>query len=209
MNFSLHAEFAGAQVVPVLEFSNVAQVIPVLDILSEHQFNLVEITLRHALAKDALALALKNYAHLSIGVGSVTSRIALTQCIAMQPAFAVSPGLTLNILKEAQSAHFPLLPGVSTASEIMQGLECNIDCFKFFPAESAGGVQALKSFSGPFKEVQFCPTGGIRLENLHHYLALPNVFCVGASWFVSAQDLAEQNWEKIRRLTKQVRASLA
>jgi 2-keto-3-deoxy-6-phosphogluconate aldolase len=41
-------------------------------------------------------------------------------------------------------------------------LERGITYAKLFPAELVGGVKALKAFAGPFGQVRFCPTGGIR-----------------------------------------------
>ena len=74
------------------------------------------------------------------------------------------------------------LPGVATAGDIMRGLDLGLDRFKFFPAEASGGIAALKALSGPFSQVRFCPTGGIRPDNAAEWLALPSVLCVGGSW---------------------------
>ena len=66
----------------------------------------------------------------------------------------------------------------------MRGLDLGLERFKFFPAESAGGIAALKALSGVFGNVRFCPTGGIRVDTAAAWLALPSVLCVGGSWLV-------------------------
>ena len=58
--------------------------------------------------------------------------------------------------------------------------------FKFFPAEAAGGLPALKALAGPFGDIRFCPTGGIREETASQWLAHPSVLCVGGSWILPA-----------------------
>jgi 2-dehydro-3-deoxyphosphogluconate aldolase/(4S)-4-hydroxy-2-oxoglutarate aldolase len=71
---------------------------------------------------------------------------------------------------------------------------------KFFPAHLSGGVEMLKALSGIFQKVKFCPTGGVQLNNMAQFLALPNVFVVGGSW-ISPKDLVQQqNWAAITEL---------
>ena len=79
--------------------------------------------------------------------------------------FIVSPGLTDPLARAAIASGVPFLPGVATAGDIMRGLDLGLDRFKFFPAEAAGGLPALKALAGPFGDVRFCPTGGIRADS--------------------------------------------
>ena len=93
-------------------------------------------------------------------------------------------------------------PGVATASELMLGLENGLDTFKFFPAETSGGAGALKALSGPFQHAQFCPTGGISLDNISNYLALDCVLTVGGSWLTPADLVQAQDWDAITTLAQ-------
>ena len=95
----------------------------------------------------------------------------------------------------------PLLPGIATASEILMGYRFGYRRFKLFPAEVCGGVQALRSFSGPFAGVRFCPTGGVRQENLADYLALDNVMGVGGTWMAPRAAVETADWQTISRLS--------
>ena len=106
----------------------------------------------------------------------------------------------------AQYADIPLIPGIATASELMRGLERGWRRFKFFPAESSGGVAALKGFAGPFAQARFCPTGGIDLAKAPAYLALPNVACVGGSWMLPADALKAKDWQRIGDLAREAAA---
>jgi 2-dehydro-3-deoxyphosphogluconate aldolase/(4S)-4-hydroxy-2-oxoglutarate aldolase len=99
-----------------------------------------------------------------------------------------------------------LLPGVATGSEIMQAQADGYQQLKFFPALQAGGFAMLKAWSGPFFDVDFCPTGGLTPENAPQFLALPNVRCVGGSWLVPADALAAGDWARITALAAQAKS---
>ena len=111
-----------------------------------------------------------------------------------------------NARRRARDASIPWIPAIATASELMRGLEHGHRRFKFFPAEAAGGVAALKGFVGPFPQVRFCPTGGIDAERAPRYLALSNVATVGGSWMVPADALAARDWSRIGALAREAAA---
>lgn len=98
--------------------------------------------------------------------------------------FIVSPGLTEPLTRAALDRGVPYLPGIANSADIMRGLDHGLDRFKFFPAEAAGGIKALKALAGPFGQVRFCPTGGISEATAPDWLALKPVLCVGGSWVV-------------------------
>jgi 2-dehydro-3-deoxyphosphogluconate aldolase/(4S)-4-hydroxy-2-oxoglutarate aldolase len=102
----------------------------------------------------------------------------------------------------ARAAGLPLLPGVMTPSDILLALELGYEIVKFFPAQQAGGVPMLQAFHGPFPAMKFCPTGGISAESAPHFLALPNVVCVGGSWLTPKAALAAEDWNEITRLAR-------
>ena len=85
----------------------------------------------------------------------------------------------------------------------MHGIDFGYTHFKFFPAEASGGIKALKSISGPFPDVTFCPTGGIGPNNYMDYLALPNVKCAGGSWLAPDDAVAAGDWDRISELARQ------
>jgi 2-dehydro-3-deoxyphosphogluconate aldolase/(4S)-4-hydroxy-2-oxoglutarate aldolase len=118
----------------------------------------------------------------------------------------VSPGLTERLAAAARARAVPLLPGVATASEAMRAREAGFTRLKFFPAESAGGAAALKALGSVFRDLRFCPTGGITAVNAPVYLALPNVVCVGGSWILPADAVAARDWTRIERLAREAAA---
>jgi 2-dehydro-3-deoxyphosphogluconate aldolase/(4S)-4-hydroxy-2-oxoglutarate aldolase len=133
-----------------------------------------------------------------VGAGTVLNEVQLAQAIDAGASFIVSPGLTNPLALAARDTEVPFLPGVATASDIMRGLDAGLDRFKFFPAEASGGIAALNALSGPFGNVRFCPTGGIRTDTAADWLALDNVLCVGGSWFVKPGDSLDAIGERAR-----------
>ena len=73
---------------------------------------------------------------------------------------------------------------------------------KFFPAEASGGVKMIKNLLGAFRftGVKFMPTGGVNLQNVSEYLAVPEIVCCGGTWIVPKDALANNDWETIERL---------
>jgi 2-dehydro-3-deoxyphosphogluconate aldolase/(4S)-4-hydroxy-2-oxoglutarate aldolase len=121
-----------------------------------------------------------------VGAGTVLDEAMLATAIDAGARFIVSPGLTDPLASAAIASGIPFLPGVATAGDIMRGLDHGLARFKFFPAEAAGGLPALKALAGPFGDIRFCPTGGIRPDTAAQWLAHPSVLCVGGSWILPA-----------------------
>jgi len=123
-------------------------------------------------------------------------------CVTAGARFLVSPGWTPSLLDAMRASGVPFLPGVSTASEVVALLERGVRDMKFFPARAAGGTEYLRSLAGPLPQARFCPTGGIGPATAPEYLALPNVGCVGGSWMVPADAVAERDWARIEALAR-------
>jgi 2-dehydro-3-deoxyphosphogluconate aldolase/(4S)-4-hydroxy-2-oxoglutarate aldolase len=202
-NERVDAVFALAPVIPVLTIANLDDALPLARALAGNGLPVLEITLRSACALDAIALIARELPDACVGAGTVLSAKDLDAVIAAGARFAISPGATDSLYREATDASIPLIPGIATASELMRGLEHGWQRFKFFPAESSGGIAGLRGLGGPFAQVRFCPTGGIDAAKAPAYLALPNVACVGGSWMVPADALAGRDWTRIGNLARE------
>lgn len=143
----------------------------------------IEVTLRTPGALAAIK-AMGSVPGAVVGAGTVIGTAQLDDALAAGTRFIVSPGLTEPLAKAAIAENIPYLPGVATAGDIMRGLDLGLDHFKFFPAEAAGGIAALRALSAPFANVRFCPTGGITAATAGDWLALDSVACIGGSWIV-------------------------
>ncbi len=190
-------------VIPVMVIEKLEQAVPLARAILKGGIRVLEITLRTPVALDAISEIRKNVPDAVVGAGTVTNSRDLYDVLDVGGLFAISPGLTPDLLNEAIRGPIALIPGISTVSELMLGLERGYEYFKFFPAEAAGGIKMLKSIAGPFPDVKFCPTGGISKSNYRDYLALDNVLCVGGSWVVPTDLVREKNWDAITELIKE------
>lgn len=170
-------------VIAVLVIEEVAHAKPVAEALVAGGVRVLEVTLRTDAALDAIR-AIREVDGAIVGAGTVTNCRQLDEAIEAGSAFVVAPGLTEPLGKAAIRERIPFLPGIATAGDLMRGRDLGLDHFKFFPAEAAGGIPALKALAGPFGDVKFCPTGGVRQETAADWLAIPQVLCVGGSWLV-------------------------
>ncbi|HAZ95397.1 MAG TPA: keto-deoxy-phosphogluconate aldolase [Porticoccaceae bacterium] len=194
---------AGNPVIPVITLDRVEDAVPLAEALVAGGLKVLEVTLRTEAAIEGIKQIIKHVPGAIVGTGTVCNeqQIKLSEDIGCQ--FMISPGATDKLLQAAQKSSVPFLPGISSVSELMRGLEYGHRDFKFFPAEAAGGVPVLKAMAGPFGDVKFCPTGGIGLHNVLAYLALPNVLCVGGSWIAQPKLIQEKNWAEIENLARE------
>jgi len=192
--------FSMGKIVPVLVIKDVADALPIAEAILQSGLKVLEVTLR---TPSALAVIKEIATHLPqaiIGAGTVTNADMLKRSREAGAQFAISPGLTKDLLKAGQQGDIALIPGISSISELMDGIDYGYDHLKFFPAEASGGVKAIKSIGGPFPDIKFCPTGGININNINDYLALPNVACCGGSWLVTDEIVKNKDWSAITKL---------
>ena len=194
--------------IAVVTVSEAARAAPLAQALVKGGVRAIEITLRTPAALAAIEAAAQVEGAV-VGAGTVLSIQDLRAATEAGAKFAVSPGSTPSLLEAARAAPIPLLPGVATASELLQGLELGYSNFKFFPAEAAGGAAVLKGLAGPFPQAKFCPTGGVTLDNAGDYLSLPNVVCVGGSWLAPDKLTAAGDWDAIEALARSAVERLA
>jgi 2-dehydro-3-deoxyphosphogluconate aldolase/(4S)-4-hydroxy-2-oxoglutarate aldolase len=194
-----------APVIPVLVIDDVAKAAPLAEALVAGGVPALEVTLRTPAALEAIT-EMSRIPGAVVGAGTVLNADQLDKALAAGARFIVSPGLTESLGKAAFAARIPFLPGVATAGDIMRGLDMGLARFKFFPAESSGGVAALKALIGPFGGVRFCPTGGITAETACSYLALPEVTCVGGTWLAPKAAIVAGDWDQVRELAQAARA---
>lgn len=202
------AVFCTSPVIPVLVIKELDHAVPLATALFAGGIRILEITLRTSVALDAVKLLTKTFPEALIGVGTIMTPEQLNQATDIGAKFALSPGKTQALLEAGCDSHIPLIPGISSVSELMEGLTLGYTHFKFFPAVPAGGINMLRAIHGPFPQAKFCPTGGINETNFADYLMLPNVSCVGGSWIVPEEAIKKENWSLITDLCFSVRQSI-
>ena len=195
-------------VIPVIVIDNANDAEPLAEALLKGGMDVIEVTCRTAAAAESLKRIKKAFPEMMVGAGTVVTLDQAKMCIDVGVSFGLAPGLNPDTVKFFQAAKTLFIPGVMTPSEIEQGLALGCKMLKFFPAGAAGGVNMLKNMAAPYASfgVKFCPTGGISLDNMNDWLALPMVSAIGGSWLATQKQIAAKEWGVI---TEQVKSALA
>jgi 2-dehydro-3-deoxyphosphogluconate aldolase/(4S)-4-hydroxy-2-oxoglutarate aldolase len=192
-------------VIPVIVIQRLEDAVPLAEALVAGGVRVLEVTLRTPVALQAME-AMAKVPGAIVGAGTLRSPADVTAAKNAGCLFGVSPGYTDALAAACKSEGLPLLPGVSTASEVMQANAAGYGFLKLFPAVAVGGVNLLKALAGPFPDVAFCPTGGISLETAPQFLSLPNVKVCGGSWLTPQDAVDAKDWARITRLAAEAAA---
>ena len=193
-------------VIPVIVIEELAQAVPLARALVAGGVKVLEVTLRTPVALQAITAIAREVPEAIVGAGTLRSAQDAEAARRAGCRFGVSPGFTPTLARACEDQGLPLLPGVSTASEVMQAGEAGYRFLKLFPATAVGGLSLLKALAGPFADVAFCPTGGITPQTAPDFLALPNVKVCGGSWLTPADALRGGDWARITQLAREASA---
>ena len=198
-------KIAACGVIPVIAIDSADAALPLADALLEGGLPVVEITFRTAAAAEVIEMICRRRPELLVGAGTVLTPKNLEAAVACGARFGVAPGLNPDIVQQAGRLGLPFVPGICTPSDIERGLALGCKIQKFFPAEACGGIDMLKALSAPYGHtgVRFVPTGGVSVNNLAAYLAMPTVAAVGGTWIAKKEDLAGGKWQEIRDRCRQ------
>ena len=195
-------QVASCGVVPVVVLEDEAQAVPTARALLAGGINAMEITFRTAAAKASIAKVAREVPEMLVGAGTVINVEQLHDAVEAGAKFIVSPGSDSEVIAEAMKLNVPITPGVVTPSEIMMGLKLGLKVFKFFPAETFGGLKTIKALCGPFPQIKFLPTGGINQATAAEYFKNPKILAVGGSWMVTKDMVAAGDFEGITAKSK-------
>ena len=200
--------FREAKIIPVLTIDRLEDAVPLALALVAGGVTTLEVTLRTPVAVEAAKAIISDVPDAVVGIGTILNADDLARAEALGAKFGISPGATPELLQAAAASRLPFAPGIATASDLMQALAHGFDLVKFFPAEQAGGIKALRALAGPFPNVLVCPTGGIGEANAATWLAEPNVVAVGGSWLCPAAEVRSGNWAGITAMCERSMKSL-
>ena len=190
-------------VIPVIAIEAIEHAVPLAEALVAGGILNLEVTLRTQYGLDAIRLINEQVPGANVGVGTVCSAGEFDAAVEAGASFVVSPGQSDELFERALLTDVPFLPGAVTATEVMAAKSAGFNILKFFPARTSGGAAAIKAFSGPFADIQFVPTGGIKPENAHDYLSLSNVRAVGGTWLTPTDLVKNGRWDEIEAIARQ------
>lgn len=194
-------------VVPVVTVPDAELAIDLSDALVAGGLPVAEVTLRTPAGLDAIA-AMAARGDLLVGAGTVTSTEQVDAALKAGARFIVSPGLDADVVRHCAARGIAVLPGVATATELQAAVRLGVTVVKLFPAEVAGGLALVQALAGPFPQIRFVPTGGIKPASVVDYLSCPAVAAVGGSWLATTSLLADKNWNAIAANCREAAATV-
>ncbi|MEY4765698.1 MAG: hypothetical protein RI907_2371 [Pseudomonadota bacterium] len=197
------------RVVPVVALSHADQAVPLARALLAGGIDVIEITLRHPCALDAIANVAAEVPEMALGAGTLLQAADVERVMKAGARFGLSPGHTASLLDEVVKLGLPFVPGVMTPSEVMGCRDRGFKLMKLFPAQQAGGQGMLKALASPIPDVRFCPTGGVSEDNFTTLLAERNVAVVGGSWLAPLADIEAGRWDHITSVAQRATDKLA
>jgi 2-dehydro-3-deoxyphosphogluconate aldolase / (4S)-4-hydroxy-2-oxoglutarate aldolase len=160
-----------ARIVAILRRPDIHEVVVELcDELYASGIRVMEVTLDQPTSLAALhTLAGHAPDDIQVGAGTVMTVEQLDAAIAAGARFLVCPHLDLELVARAADRDVDILPGVTSSTEVATALAAGVTTLKLFPAGPLGPAY-LRAMRGPFPDVAFVPTGGIRVEQVPAWL---------------------------------------
>ncbi|MFP4674522.1 MAG: bifunctional 4-hydroxy-2-oxoglutarate aldolase/2-dehydro-3-deoxy-phosphogluconate aldolase [Opitutales bacterium] len=195
-------------IIPVIVIDDADDAEPLAEALIAGGLKIIEVTFRTDAAAEAISRIARAFPEMLVGAGTVVTPEQAQHAIDAGSRFGLAPGADPETIATFKKRDIPFIPGIMTPSDIQVALKSGCELLKFFPAGAAGGAKLLKAMAAPYLNlgVQFCPTGGVSLDNMNEYLAMKEVFAVGGSWLATKDQIAQKDWAAI---TRQVEAALA
>jgi len=188
---------------PIIQANTVVQGVEIARAMSAAGINLVEVVLRTAVSLDVITAIKHELPKLKVGAGTVIDADILKKALSAGSDFIITPATSTRLLMDLANCPVPVLPGVSNTADILLAREFGYTELKLFPASLSGGVAFLSAMRSVFKDISFCPTGGIDDRNQQEYLALTNVFAVGGTWVAKPEWVELAQWSKITSACEQ------
>lgn len=192
-------------VVPVVVLEDAKDALPLAKALTEGGLPCAEVTFRTEAAEESIRLMKKEFPEMLVGAGTVLTKAQVDRAVNAGAEFIVSPGFDPEIVDYCLEKEIPVFPGCISPSEVAQAVKRGMRTVKFFPAEQAGGISMIRAMAAPYSNLKFMPTGGINLKNLKDYLSFDRILCCGGSWMVRGELIENQEFDKIRQMTREAR----
>lgn len=173
------------RVVPLASIASEGDIDAIGDGLVAGGLPVVEVALRGEHGMTGIA-RLARRGDLLVGAGTVLSVAQAREALDAGAGFIVTPGLDAEVVRFAQDAGVPIVPGVLTPTEVQSAMRLGLDRLKLFPAGAFGGLNILSAYADVYRDVRFMPSGGVRQANLAEHLAHRAVFAVSGSWITAA-----------------------
>lgn len=206
MTSGIIKKIGDAGIIAVLVIDDIAHAIPVGKALLAGGVNIIELTLRTPVAFEAAQIIKKELPEITLGFGTVIKTEQVTKAVDTGADFAVAPGCNPKIINEAHKQGLSFAPGIMTPTDIEIAVEHGCTVLKYFPAETAGGLDHLISIVNPYQYMglKFIPLGGCNINNAASYLQSDLITAIGGSWIATRKLIQAENWDAITANAKEI-----
>jgi 2-dehydro-3-deoxyphosphogluconate aldolase/(4S)-4-hydroxy-2-oxoglutarate aldolase len=198
-----------ARILPVVTVTSVEQAIAIARALMAGGLTAIELTLRTPAALDAIKAVKSEVPGIAVGAGTVLSAPQIATVRDAGADFLVTPGTPPMLARALAESGLPAIPGAATPTELLALAALGFRVCKLFPASAIGGLALVRALRGPLPGMLLCPTGGIGEGEAPQYLAESNVVCVGGSWMVRPEWLAEGRYDEVAETARRSRAAIS
>lgn len=199
------ARVLAARLMPAVGVSTPEDAVAVARVFLAGGLAVMEITLRNDRAPECIAAVRAQVPEMTVGAGTLLNPSQVALAIRVGAQFGVTPGFNPEVVRAANAAGFPIIPGIATAGELEQALALGCAAVKAFPVEELGGVGFLKALAGPYAQtgIRVIPMGGVSPANAAAYAAAPLVGALGGSWMAAPELIKSRDWNSMTRLTRE------
>lgn len=144
------------------------------------------------------------------GIGTLKSRADALAAAELRPDFLVSPAFSRRVLEVAVDVGIPYIPAVHTFQDVQNVLDAfdeyglGVQLLKLCPVYGLS-AEYVRSLSGCFPGIVFCPTGEITLNNYVNWKHLPGVVAPMGSRLVPRELLEAQDFDAVRQRLRLLR----
>lgn len=138
------------------------------------------------------------------GAGTIRSADEAVGAADAGADFLVSPGSPPGLVEAMLQTGLLVLPGVLTATELMQVRSLGVRTVKLFPACQIG-THGLRALRGPFPDMAFVPTGGIAADGVTAWFTA-GAHAVGLGGSLAPPSLRTQDETKLASRVRRVLA---
>lgn len=190
-------------IIPVIVLNDLKDAEPLADALCKGGLACAEVTFRTEVATEVIKVMSEKYPEMLVGAGTVLTIEQAEEAVLAGAKFIVSPGYDQEVVDYCLKSDIPVIPGVSTPSEVIQAVKCGLEVVKVFPAEQIGGINMIKALSGPFTNMRFMATGGINSESIVKYLKFEKMLACGGSWMVKDSLINAGKYDEIEKMVRE------
>jgi 2-dehydro-3-deoxyphosphogluconate aldolase/(4S)-4-hydroxy-2-oxoglutarate aldolase len=194
-----------ARVIAIAEFDTAEQAECGGSALMRGGLSSIEVTCGAPLATAAAIKGARRVEGLLVGAGTVLTAAQAELAARAGAHYASSPATNMEVVHACRELELPCFPGVATPSEIERLWALGLRVVGLFPAAAVGGTAFLQAVGTTYPGMRFLPSGGIGLETLRNYLALPTVLAVGCSRIVRREHLRAKSFERVEWLAREAR----